>query len=97
MATQVQKMGGILTAVVLGGLCEPNDQLHRLVDMFAARAGPGAEAETRPDSKSAAVALGGLCEHNDHSIGSSICSRPEQGRAGSGGGGKSRLEFSSCL
>jgi hypothetical protein len=36
MATQVQKMGGI-TAVVLGGFCEHNDQVHRLVDMSAAR------------------------------------------------------------
>jgi hypothetical protein len=41
IATQAQKMGGIvlasgITAVVLGGFCEHNDQVHRLVDMFAA-------------------------------------------------------------
>jgi hypothetical protein len=37
--TQVQKMGSISTAVVLvlGGFCEHNDQVHRLVDRLAAR------------------------------------------------------------
>jgi hypothetical protein len=44
-----------LAAVVLGGFWEHNDQVHRLVDMFAARVGPEAEAETGLDSKSAAA------------------------------------------
>ena len=42
-------------AVVLGEFCEHNDQVHRLVDMFAARVGPEAEAVTGLDSKSAAA------------------------------------------
>ena len=48
---RVQTMGGI-TAVVLSGFCEHNNQVHKLVDMFATRAGPEAEAETGLDSKS---------------------------------------------
>jgi hypothetical protein len=40
LATQVQKTGGI-AAVVLGGFCEHSDRVHRLVNMFAAGAGPG--------------------------------------------------------
>jgi hypothetical protein len=44
-------MRGTTLAVVLGGFCEHNDQVRRLVDMFAARAGPEAEAETDLDSK----------------------------------------------
>jgi hypothetical protein len=49
-------MGGI-AAVVLGGFCKHNNQVHRLVDMFAARAGPEAEAETEAglNSKPAAA------------------------------------------
>jgi hypothetical protein len=50
-------MGGIAAAVVLGGCsCEHNDQVHRLVDVFAARAGPEAvEAERGLGSKPAAA------------------------------------------
>jgi hypothetical protein len=48
-----------ITSVILGGFCEQhkhtNDQVHRLVDMFAARAGPEAEAETGPDSNPVAA------------------------------------------
>jgi hypothetical protein len=46
-----------MAAMALGGwgsaICEHNDQVHRLFDMFAARAGPEAEAETSCDSKPA--------------------------------------------
>jgi hypothetical protein len=51
MATQVQKVGGI-TAVVgpRCGFCEHNEQVHRLVDVFAARAGLGAEAEAEAET-----------------------------------------------
>ena len=45
MATQLQNLGRV-SAVVVGAFCEHNDQVHSLVNLLAAKAGPGAETET---------------------------------------------------
>jgi len=52
MATQLQNLGGV-SAIVVGAFCEHNDQVHSLVNLLAAKAGPGAETETGLDNKSA--------------------------------------------
>jgi hypothetical protein len=52
MATQLQNLGGV-SAIVVGAFSEHNDQVHSLVNLLAAKAGPGAETETGLDNKSA--------------------------------------------
>jgi hypothetical protein len=52
MATQLQNLRGA-SAIVVGAFCEHNDQVHSLVDLLAAKTGPGAETETCLDNKSA--------------------------------------------
>jgi hypothetical protein len=53
MATQLQNLGGA-SAIVVGVFCEhKHDQVHSLVSLLAAKAGPGAETETSFDNKSA--------------------------------------------
>ena len=42
-----------VSAIVVGAFCEHNDQVHSLVNLLAAKAGPGAETETGLDNKSA--------------------------------------------
>jgi hypothetical protein len=46
------QVGGA-SAIVVGAFCEHNDQVHSLVDLLAAKAGPVAETETSLDNKSA--------------------------------------------
>jgi hypothetical protein len=51
---QLQNLGGA-SAIVVGAFCEHNDQVHSLMNLLAAKAGPGAETEeeTGLDNKSA--------------------------------------------
>jgi hypothetical protein len=53
MATQLQNLGGVSAIVVGAFFYEHNDQVHSLVNLLAAKAGPGAETETGLDNKSA--------------------------------------------
>jgi hypothetical protein len=57
MATQLQNLEGVASAIVVGAFCEHNDQVHSLVDASSlpSKAGPGAETETGLDNKSAVV------------------------------------------
>jgi hypothetical protein len=51
MAKQLQNLGGAST-IVVGAFCEHNDQVqHSLVNLLAAKTGPGAETETGLDNK----------------------------------------------
>jgi hypothetical protein len=39
-----------VSAIVVGAFCEHNDQVHSLLDLLAAKAGPGAETGTGLDT-----------------------------------------------
>jgi hypothetical protein len=76
MATQLQNLGGV-SAIVVGAFCEHNDQVHSLMNLLAAKAGPGAEADTGLDNKSAVA-------FEKHEA-------PHPHPAADGGGGMARL------